>query len=267
MRKGVTVMEQATPQNQDVNSIKLTKLEKKVLTALLELKPQEEYCPKEGNNIEGIASIVYGEEVFGCERRGGHACVDLSVCYAAKSSLSRALKSLWKKGLVKKCKPIYESYWVKGNESGVGFYNRELVHLRAVSIDFDRYRIEEISVKHLPDRTHVWWLLTEKGIKYAKEGLAETKPWLPYVMEPLKIDAQIGKEARKIGLPRPSEKGASVKISHLEQISRLEDEDKPESLAKPEACQPIVCQSCKAGLLVVHQSDGRHRLLLKGRKP
>lgn len=154
-----------------VNLIKLTKLERKVLLALSKPTPQEKcgYYPSEGNNVKGIAKCVYGEEVLDCESRGGYYVQNLGVCYAAKSSLSRVLKRLWEKGLVKKCKPIYESFWMKagtGRYGGPGYWRRQLMYLKAVSIISGRYHVEEVSANQLPDRTHIWWMLTEKG----KEG-------------------------------------------------------------------------------------------------
>lgn len=157
-----------------VNLIKLTKLEKQVLVALLEGKPKGEYdyYPDEGSDVKGIAKILYGSDVFGCERRGGRICMDLqgSVCYAVKASLSRTLKQLFRKGLVKRCKPIYASFWVKANpeyESG-GYYTRRIRYLRAISIhNGGKYRVEEIQCRELPERCHVWFMLTDEGKEQA----------------------------------------------------------------------------------------------------
>ena len=68
-----------------VNLIKLTKLERKVLAALSESNLQEDekwgYYPSEGSNVEGIAKRVYGGEVLGCEKRGGHICIARAITW------------------------------------------------------------------------------------------------------------------------------------------------------------------------------------------
>ena len=177
-----SLTEQTTTQNQTVNLIKLTKLERKILSALLEgRKPScpelAEYEFSEGNNYEGIAKSVYGNSVLHRWKRGGHFCDGVSICYAVKSSLCRSLKSLFEKGMVKKCHPIYRRGWRKAEyPEETSFYDRKLSSvLRAVSINEDgKDRVESIILqwKKLPYRCHVWWMLTEKGEKYAKEGAA-----------------------------------------------------------------------------------------------
>lgn len=157
-----------------VNSIKLTKLEKKVLAALSKGKPREEYQyhPEEGNDTRGIAELVFGKEVFHCERRGGQYCFNITLCYAAKSSLSRVLKSLWLKGLVKRCRPIYRYGWHKADEDLGPFYGkmRLMQFLRVVSIDEKgMFHLQELHFKQLPYRCRVWWMLTEKGKELARE--------------------------------------------------------------------------------------------------
>ena len=121
-----------------VNSIKLTKLERKVLKALFE-KRVTEYgsYPDEGNNVEGIAKIVYRDQVLNCEKAGGHKISNLSVCYSAKSSLSRVLNRLVKKGLVKRCTPYYHGRWeVADKERGSGgFWYRRLLNLSSCWVD------------------------------------------------------------------------------------------------------------------------------------
>jgi len=157
-----------------VNSIKLTKLEGRILKALSKQRPREsyEYYPKEGNDTCGLASMVYGQRALNCERVGGNICSGVSVAYSARSSLSRALKSLWKKGIVKKCHPEYRRYWHKPNEwnrerMGGGFYGADLTGLNASEVDeegvlYTNY-IRASGFSTLPHRTRVWWILTDSG--------------------------------------------------------------------------------------------------------
>ena len=153
-----------------VNSIKLTKLERRVLKALFE-KRVTEYgsYPDEGNNVEGIAKIVYGDKVLHRERIGGHYVSNLSVCYSAKSSLSRVLKQLVKKGLVKRCTPYYHGRWegVDKESGSVGFWNRRLLNLSSCWVDEEGdWRKGTISIGRftvLPHGTRVWWVLTDRG--------------------------------------------------------------------------------------------------------
>ena len=163
---------------ENVNSIKLTKLETKVLAALKKGKPKERFSHfPEGNDIQGIARIVWGDEVFNCAKRGGHYCSDVTLCYAAKSSLSRVLKKLWQYGLVKRCKPIYHYGWYKpyidqNGEKYSGFYGliRELQFLRAISLtETGQYNVEKILFKSLPYHCRVWWILTDRGRKLAEK--------------------------------------------------------------------------------------------------
>jgi hypothetical protein len=171
-----------TPQTQIVNFIKLTKLEKKVLILLSQQRTSsytyEEF--PEGNNAEGIAKLVFGEAVFNRERRGGHYCDDITLCYAAKSSLSRIFQSLFKKGLVAKCKPrrrggivtaqdgvdhVIHYYspnawkWLQGcwiSEHGNILYDKRCCH-------------------SLPYKCHQWYMLTPYG-KQIVESLKGASP-------------------------------------------------------------------------------------------
>lgn len=127
------------------------------------------------------------------------------------------------------------------------------------------------------------------GIAMAIEESTGTKPAERTVRKYLKIDAEIGKEARKICLPRPSEKGAIVKISHLEQISRVKDDGKQAELLsqtihgrwttsklrqtvdqelgvskpKPKPINTglnIACPMCQETYELIHVDEGKHRL-------
>jgi hypothetical protein len=157
-----------------VNSIKLTKLERDVLLVLSQA-PDSEYYP-EGNDIYSIAKKVFGDAVLDCERRGGHHCSDLRLAHAAKSSISRTLKNLFHKGLVKRCIPIYHYGWTRVHfRDGTtnGFYGklRDLQFLKAASInEHGLCVVEKLAFKELPDRCHVWWILTEKGKQRLNEA-------------------------------------------------------------------------------------------------
>ena len=183
----ITIPVQQTPIEQTVNSIKLTKLERKILSAIFEgRKPScPEFAKYEvsiGSDYEGIAEIVFGDSVLHTDKKNGHFCTDLSVCYAAKASLCRSLKNLFKKGLVKKCHPIYRRGWQKPDEwdkeHGIGaFYTKVSEELRVTCVNEQGQTSNETlrigQYQHLPHRCHVWWMLTEKGMKYAKEGAAQ----------------------------------------------------------------------------------------------
>lgn len=154
---------------QTVNSIKLTKLEKKVIIALFNspqwIEPYKETRP-EGNNVYGIAKQVYGESVL-------NPYQDLSLKYSVRSSLNRILKHLWKRELVLKCRPNYYYSWEKvkdRNGTVIGWWGKTLRYLR--SYKYDERGSNFVSVPRfarLPDRTHIWWLLTDKGRDLAEE--------------------------------------------------------------------------------------------------
>ena len=150
-----------------VNSIKLTKLERRILKALSKKRPREsyEYYPEEGNDTYGIASIAYGRDVL-------NPYHNTYLTDSAKSSLSRALKSLWRKGMIKKCLPRYRRYWHKpddwNKERGVvGFYGADLTGLNASWLNekgvYCTDYIRASGFSQLPHRTRVWWILTDRG--------------------------------------------------------------------------------------------------------
>jgi ParB-like chromosome segregation protein Spo0J len=190
-----------------------------------------------------------------------------------------------------------------------------------------------------------------EGIAMSLEGLTGTRPAAQTVRKYLEIDARIGKHAKTTSLMREGETASLLKISHLEQVSRLEDDDKQAELlsytilegwtaqklkhevdvalgiVKPsadkvlhcgvcdstlpsgdfetfkvcgmcsaefltwlqerkenlqnsadlslqksiepspaEATQQIMCQTCRVSLLLVHNADGTHKILVKQRK-
>lgn len=163
----------------NVNLIKSTKLGKiEKLTLLTLLEPKKDRMSEtgikypDGNDMEGIAESVFGGKVLNCERPGGHYCTNLSVSYSAKSSLSRTLHTLWLKGFVKRCRPIYRHTWHPADsEFGlVGFYGKDWSWvLRCVELSADGSpqiqdeTLSRIAGFQLPHRTHVWWRLTERG--------------------------------------------------------------------------------------------------------
>jgi len=164
-------------------------------------------------------------------------------------------------------------------------------------------RLAELRKKCFPEESVV------EGIAMSIEQLTGTKPAAQTVRKYLEIDARIGKHARTVNLCREGKTASFLKISHLEQVSRLDSDDKQAELlsytiregwtvqklkkavdqelgiVKPapvagslgsepattepspaETIQTVVCQTCKASLLLIHNQDGTHKLLLKQRK-
>lgn len=161
-----------------VNLPKLTKLDKRVLDALSTPQDKEEYItfPKEGIGFQGIAKRVYGEAVLNCETRGGPYVENLTICYSAKSSLSRTLKKLWKNGLVKKCVPKYRRYWCIEDDGG-GFYSVRLSGLYASWINENGVYCTDLiwtrKYASLTYRSKIWWILTQLGKDRVKGGSIE----------------------------------------------------------------------------------------------
>jgi hypothetical protein len=167
-----------------VNSIKLTKLEGKVLRFLSENRQKEEYeyPPEEGNDILHIASKIYGAEALTSNlwRTG--------VKESPKSSISRTLRALWNKGLVKVGKPHYRKYWCKCSDYdkekgfGGGFNSVELVGLNVAWLNnkevYCTDYIRFFKRTTLPLQTKKWWLLTDKGKEVApvSVGVEEASP-------------------------------------------------------------------------------------------
>jgi hypothetical protein len=138
------------------------------LTGYIERKAKNGYSDyPEGNDIAGIAVIVFGKAVLHVERRGGSYCGDVSLCYSAKSSLSRSLKQLHQKGLVKKCFPVYERGWIIFDDrNGVKrrYYGVRNKALKATwKDDKGLWVVEWLAFRSLPGGCHVWWMLTERG--------------------------------------------------------------------------------------------------------
>ena len=68
------------------------------------------------------------------------------------------------------------------------------------------------------------------GIALSLEEMTGAKPAEQTVRKYLEIDAKIGKQAKTTSLIREGETASFLKISHLEQVSRLEDDDKQAEL-------------------------------------
>jgi len=183
-----------------------------------------------------------------------------------------------------------------------------------------------------------------QGIAMSVEEWSGAKPAERTVRKYLEIDARIGKHARTVGLVRQGETASFLKLNHLLEVSRLENDDKqaellsktiyegwttqklkhevdvalgivkpsadkvlhcnvcdspteefetfkacgmcsaefqiwlqerrekseqpqePQPVSKPEASQVATCQQCRVSLLLIHNDDGSHKLLVKQRK-
>lgn len=128
-----------------------------------------------------------------------------------------------------------------------------------------------------------------QGISMSIEGLTGNKPAAQTVRKYLEIDAKIGKEARNVSLRREQEKASSVKISHLQQLCRIKDQNKQAELllntarnrwtvgklkkavdktlgvAKPKPQRvdtglKVTCPRCQETLEMIHVAPGRHTL-------
>ncbi len=131
-------------------------LEKKILASLLVKREAEVgIYPDKGNDEFGIHQIVFGSH---------SPYKNLSIIEKERSSLSRALNNLYRKGLVKKGKPQYHYKWHKKDEYLSGYYGKDF-HLK-LEITENGEHTEIITLPEftkLPKRTRYWWMLTEKG--------------------------------------------------------------------------------------------------------
>jgi ParB family chromosome partitioning protein len=145
-------------------------------------------------------------------------------------------------------------------------------------------KLADLRKKRFPEEQTV-----VKGIAMAVEELTGTKPAEKTVRKYLDISRKIGNKAKEISLPRPSEKASFPKISHLEQISRIEDEDKQAELLEKTATRGwtvqkleqevdrelglkleppkpidtglvIACPECRETYTLIHVEEGSHRL-------
>lgn len=154
-----------------VNSIKLTKTEKKVLVVLLTPRKCEAITyPPVGNDSAGIAFQIWGDKA-----KSPYFGMNETLSYSAKTRISRTLNSLWRKGLVLKGLPEYQyGYcpYTYFDDPGV-FRQRDLVLLRVFDYSGETdYEIHaHSSDRHfqLPTNTKVWWMLSDNGINIAKE--------------------------------------------------------------------------------------------------
>ncbi|MFW9890307.1 MAG: hypothetical protein ACFFER_19165 [Candidatus Thorarchaeota archaeon] len=164
---------------ESVNFMKLTKTEERVLVALLEPASTKTYAlyPDKGNDQAGIGKIIYGYHAQSPYRGQGYR-----LRFSVKTMLSRSLNSLWKKGLVFRCKPFYGT---RGNGDfpylrklkGLKVYSWRLVHdevtirnnLEPIEglVHEETMRTSVYGWARLPHYTKVWWILTDEGEKLA----------------------------------------------------------------------------------------------------
>lgn len=148
-----------------VNLIKLTKLERKVLAALAQSRGNDRY-PQQGNDEYGICQILLPASLdpdYISFPPGPGQC---SITSSVRSSLSRALNTLYRKGLVKKCTPSYRYTWhKKDDELGlVGYFGKEYSLEMVVKEAGQPTKLESFGqFRTLPQRVRYWWLLSEKG--------------------------------------------------------------------------------------------------------
>lgn len=147
---------------QIVNSVKLTKLEQKILQSFSQ-PAKDEYYP-EGHSINEIALLIYGSKAL------TNYSIGNQIKAPVKSSLSRSLKQLHHKGLVKKGVPIYRYGWIINEDldgSAIKYYGKIESFLKATSKnDNGLWHVESLSFKSLPDGCHVWWMLTGKAKEF-----------------------------------------------------------------------------------------------------
>lgn len=223
---------------------RLTKLKKKILLALLNEK---------ASSVEQLQNQVYSDKRITLEDRIKKMAEFL---VEEEKKFGPEAATIWRTLFMDAMNSRKKDCWFP-NATGVAL-RRTLESLRKQElIDKDSFYEND----GLFPRYKRWCpSLTEKGkavaLKIHNDLMAETKQWLPYLRESLRIDPPTEKEAKINSLRRPSEEASSPETTRLE----------PETPSKPEGLQPIVCQSCRAGLLVIHQSDGTHRILLRERK-
>lgn len=156
----------------DVNLIKLTNLERNVLAALAQSRGNDRY-PQQGNDEYGISQILLPASL--------DPYLNLSLTSSTRSSLSRALNTLYRKGLVKKCTPSYRYVWHKrDDEVGlVGYFGKEYSLEMVVREAAQPAKLEFFGRRTLPRRVRYWWMLNEKGksliSKEAADGQARTE--------------------------------------------------------------------------------------------
>ena len=143
-----------------------SKLRDKVLDAIRIGYPNtseyKEY--PDGNNMEGIASCIYGPNAIHERGETGNfisqSSLDLPFLRnSIKATLTRTLKKLWIDGLILKCLPVFKVYWEKKTilrKILVGIQKRTLLVLR----DFDTTRMAGLRQITLKTRR----LLTERKL-------------------------------------------------------------------------------------------------------
>lgn len=150
-----------------VNLIKLTKLERKVLGALTQSKEDRyDRYPKQGNDEYGLSQILFPGSHDHYTGNGYYLEPgQRSITYPVRSSLSRVLNSLYRKGLVKKCSPAYRYTWhKKDNEGSGGYFGKEYSLEMRVKEAGQSTKLESFGqFRKLPRRVRYWWMLSGKG--------------------------------------------------------------------------------------------------------
>lgn len=159
-------------------------------------------------------------------------------------------------------------------------HRKELTALeRAEAYD----KLAELRKKRFPEESVI------KGIAMAVEELTGVKPAEQTVKKYLKISRKVKKKTKEMGNRLPHEKSSKLGIRHLEQISRIEDEEKQAQLAgksierdwtvrklkeevdkelglKAPPPEPIdtgmifKCPICGETYTTIHVEEGKHKL-------
>jgi ParB family chromosome partitioning protein len=144
-------------------------------------------------------------------------------------------------------------------------------------------KLAELRKKRFPEEAVV------KGIAMAVEELTGERPAEETVKKYLKISQKLKKKAKEMGTRVPPKKASKLGIKHLEQISRIEDEDRQAEFLrkaverdwtvgklkqevdrelglKAEPPKPIdtglvvTCPECEETYTLIHVEEGAHRL-------
>ena len=156
--------------------MKLGKNEKRVLVLLLEPAKSEDYSiyPTDGKSIGLLAEDVYPNKQV---REKGVGM--MNICNLLNSvvvSLSNTLNSLYMKEFIIKAKPVYRRIWEPKNDDkhfgGPGYMTKDLIGFKNVRDNWE-VDISIIKFTRLPDKTKLWWILTDKGRELANKLISE----------------------------------------------------------------------------------------------
>lgn len=156
--------------------MKLGKNEKRVLVLLLEPTKSEPYLnyPKEGKSIGLLAEDVYPNKQVR-EKYPGLMGIN-NLLNSVMVSLTNTLNSLHRKYLVIKAKPIYKRKWEPKNNDkhfgGSGYMTKNLIGFKNARDNWD-VDINITKYTELPDKTKLWWILTDKGRELAEKLISE----------------------------------------------------------------------------------------------